>query len=315
MVGANKYDFTPADNSVTSVAAAINSLYGDQVQASVVDLETCGEPDYRISLQSKTGSSTTFDIQRTTVANFQKEQTAGTLASYEINNSGVTNTSTTRNIKVSTGVTATLVGNSGGSPVSITVTRSTSALSTALSNFADAYNAAVSEIGTQRGQTTGALQGQSIVSQLSSILSSISTFSSNGQVNGLNALGLDLGTNGQITYSPLALMSIDLTNSTGVTSFLGSATGGGFLKNATDALASMEDPATGLLKTYEADLKSQSTSLATTIADKQAKVGAMQLAMQNQMAAADALVASMEQQYNYLSSMFQAQQTANQMYK
>jgi flagellar capping protein FliD len=227
----------------------------------------------------------------------------------------VTNTSTTRNIKVSTGVTATLVGNSGGSPVSITVTRSTSALSTALSNFADAYNAAVSEIGTQRGQTTGKLQGQSIVSQLSSILSSISTFSSNGQVNGLNALGLDLGTNGQITYSPLALMSIDLTNSNGVTSFLGSATGGGFLKNATDALASLEDPTTGLLKTYEADLKSQSTSLATTIADKQAKIGAMQLAMQNQMAAADALVASMEQQYNYLSSMFQAQQTANQMYK
>jgi hypothetical protein len=37
--------------------------------------------------------------------------------------------------------------------------------------------------------------------------------------------------------------------------------------------------------------------------------------MQNQMAAADALVASMEQQYNYLSGLFQAQQTADQMYK
>jgi hypothetical protein len=37
--------------------------------------------------------------------------------------------------------------------------------------------------------------------------------------------------------------------------------------------------------------------------------------MQNQMAAADALIASMEQQYSYLSGMFAAQQTADSMYK
>jgi len=196
------------------------------------------------------------------------------------------------------------------------VTRSTDALNTALSGFADAYNAAVTEVLKQQGQSGGALQGQSIVNQLSSILSGIATYSSSGgQVNGLKALGLDLGTNGQITYSPLALMSADLTSSTGVTSFLGSAAGGGFLKNATDALTSLEDPTTGLLKTTEADMTSQIANLGTTISAKQATVDAMQLRMQNQMAAADALVASMEQQYNYLSGLFQAQQTADQMYK
>jgi flagellar capping protein FliD len=77
----------------------------------------------------------------------------------------------------------------------------------------------------------------------------------------------------------------------------------------------VEDPTTGLLKTTETDTKSQIANLGTTIAAKQAKVDAMQLQMQNQMAAADALVASMEQQYNYLSGLFQAQQTADQMYK
>jgi flagellar hook-associated protein 2 len=199
--------------------------------------------------------------------------------------------------------------------VGITVTRSTSALSTALSGFADAYNAAVTEVGTQRGQTAGALQGQSIVNQLSSILSSISTYASSGEVNGLAALGLDLGTNGQLTYSPLTLMAADLSSSTGVTSFLGSATGGGFLKNATDALTSLEDSTTGLLKTAETDTTSQITKLGTTISAKQATVDAMQIQMQNQMAAADALIASMEQQYSYLSGMFAAQQTADAMYK
>jgi flagellar hook-associated protein 2 len=313
VIGSSKYSFTPADNSAASVAAAINGLYGGQVHASVVDLGTGGSPDYRIALQGPAG--TTYDIQKTTATNYQKEQTAGALASYEVNSSGVTNTSTTRNITISDGITATLVGTSGGSPVGITVTRSTSALDTALSGFTDAYNAAVDELGTQRGQSAGALGGQSIVNQLSSLLSSISTYSSSGQINGLSALGLDLGTDGHITYNNFTLMAADLASSTSVTSFLGSATGGGFLKTATDALTSVEDPTTGLLKTLETDTKSQITSLGTTISAKQAAVDAMQLTMQNQMASADALIASMEQQYSYLSGMFQAQETADAMYK
>jgi flagellar hook-associated protein 2 len=314
VAGANKYTFTPADNSAASVAAAINSLYGDKVQASVVDLQTDGNPDYRVSLQSKTGN-TVFDIQKTTARNFQQEQTAGALASYEMNNSGVTSTSATRNITISDGVTASLVGTSGGNPVAITVTRSTSALNTALSGFADAYNAAVDELATQRGQSAGALGGQTIVSQLSRLLSSISTYSSDGQIGGLAGLGLDLGADGHFSYNVFTLMSADLSSSASVTSFLGSATGGGFLKTATDALTSVEDSTIGSLKTSEADVKSHITSLGATIVDKQAKVDALQISMQNQMAAADALIAAMEQQSTYLTNMFQAQQTADSMYK
>jgi flagellar capping protein FliD len=315
VAGSAKYSFTPADNSAASVAAAINALYGGQVTASVVDLETGGNPDYRISLQSKTGSSTIFDLQKTTGSHYQNEQTVGALASYEINNSGVINASATRNITISDGVTATLVGTSGGSSVDLTVTRSTSALNTALSGFADAYNAAVDELIAQRGQSTGALAGQPIVGQLASLLSSISTYSSNGQINGMAGLGLDLGTDGHLTYNAFTLMSADITASTSVTSFLGSATGGGFLRNATDALTSVEAPDTGLLKTSEADATSQIAKLGTTIAEKQSRVDTLQLTMQNKMAAADALIASMQQQYSYLSGLFQAQQTADQMYK
>ncbi|HLK69758.1 MAG TPA: flagellar filament capping protein FliD [Bryobacteraceae bacterium] len=318
VIGTSKYAFTPADNSAGSVASAINSVYGSLVHASVVDMGTSGSPDYRISLQGPAGS--TYDIQKTTAADYLKEQTAGSLASYEINNSGVTNTSSTRNITISSGVTATLVGTSGGTPagsdaVGITVTRSTDALNTALAGFATAYNAVVTELETQRGQSGGALQGQSIVNQLSSMLASISTYSAGGQFNVLEDLGLKLELNGQITYNPLTLIAADLTSSPGVSTFLGSATGGGFLKKATDVLTSLEDPNTGLMKTLETDTKSKITSLGTTISTKQSAVDAMQLQMQNQMAAADAMIASMQQQYTYLSSMFEAQQTADAMYK
>ncbi len=313
LIGAAKYSFTPADNSAQSVAAAINTLYGGQVHASVVDLETGGQPDFRISLQATAG--TTLNIQKTTASNFQSEQTAGRLASYEVNSSGVTNTSATRNIVISDGVTATLLGTSGGTPVDITVTRSTSALNTALSGFADAYNAAATELGTQRGQSAGVLQGQSIVNQLSNVLSGISTYSSGGKFNVLENLGLKLETNGQITYNAFTLMSADLTSSSGVAAFLGSATGGGFLKAATDALTNVEDPVSGLLKTSETAMTAQIAKLATTITDKQSKVDALQIRLQNQLAASDALIASMEQQYSYFSNLFAAQQTANQMYK
>jgi flagellar capping protein FliD len=320
VVGTTQYSFTPSDNSAASVVDAINSLYGSQVQASLVDFGTSENPDLRISMQTSAGSSTTLDLQKVTAASFQNEQTEGTLASYEMNSSGVTSTSKTRSITISDGVTATLKGISGAAasstiPVDITVTRSTSAVDAALTAFTGAYNAAIDEVDTQRGQSAGALGGQQVISQLASLLSSISTFSTDGQVNGLKAIGVDLQTNGHLTYTSFQFMAADIMSSISVTSFLGSSTGGGFLKNATDALNRIEDSTTGLLKTSATDLNSQITRITETIAKKQSQVDALQIRLQNQMAISDALIAAMEQKSSYFSSMFAAQQTANQMYQ
>ena len=63
------------------------------------------------------------------------------------------------------------------------------------------------------------------------------------------------------------------------------------------------------------DLKTQITNIGNQITTKQNQVDQLQTKLTSQMAAADALIASMEQQYSYLSNMFQAQQTADQMYK
>ena len=147
------------------------------------------------------------------------------------------------------------------------------------------------------------------------LLSSISTFSKDGQISGLKALGLDLQTNGHLTYTSFQFMAADIMSSTSVTSFLGSATGGGFLKNATDVLSKIEDPTTGLLKTHATDLKSQIARITETIAKKQSQVDALQIRLQNQMAVSDALIAAIEQKSSYFSSMFSAQETANKMYQ
>jgi flagellar hook-associated protein 2 len=309
VVGSNQYTLNATDNSAASVVSAINSQYGGQVHAMVLNLGTDDSPDYRISIQAPTG--TAVDLKKTAVTSYQKEQTAGSLATYEVNNSGVTNTSSKRDIQISTGVTATLTGTGS---TGITVTRSSSALSTALSGLADAYNAAVDELAGQRGQSAGALSGQPIVNQLSRLLSSISTYSSDGQINGLSAIGLDLGTDGHLTFNQFTMMAADLASSSAVTSFLGTASTGGFLKSATDILASVENAGTGILKTTESSTTAAITSLTSQIAAKQAVVDQMEINMQNQMAQADALIASLEQQYSYLTNLFTAQDTASKSY-
>jgi flagellar hook-associated protein 2 len=315
VVGSDTYSFTPADNNAASVAAAINALPEGLVNATVVDLGTDGNHDYRIQLQSSTPGNQTLDLQRTSAVSLQnQQQPPGELANYEVNGSGVSVTSNTRSVTVAQGVTLNLL-EAGDTPVNVTVTRSTSALSSALSAFADAYNAAKTEVDAQRGQSGGALQGQSIVTSLAQTLSNIATYtSSDGSINGLSSLGLSLGTDGKLTFNSLSLMGADLSNSAGVTAFLGSADGGGFLKTATDGLNGIEDPTTGLLKTTEGDTQSQITKLGTTISAKQSQVDALQLQLQDQMAKADAMIAEMEQQYSYLSDMFSAMQTSNQMY-
>ena len=304
--------FTVTDNGVTGVAAAINALSGSPVQAIVVNLGTDANPEESIQLVDNTGSSDIPQLARSTPFDLQTHgQPPGSLAQYEVANSGKTVSSDSPSVTIAAGTTVTLTGTG---TTNITVAQSASALSTALSGFASAYNAAVTELAGQRGQSGGPLQGESIVNSLSQSLASISTYFSYTGTIGLTDLGFTLNDDGSLTYDPTALISTEAANPAGVAAFLGSNTGGGFLEMATNALTGMVDPTTGLLTTTETAVQSQITSLGTTISNKQAQVATLQTNLTNQMAQADAAIAEMEQQYTQMTSMFAAQQTADQMY-
>jgi len=278
----------------------------------VVDLGSGGTHDYRIALQSETGEAE-LDLKKTTASSLQQQQTTGRMANYSIDGAAAVD-SATRAVTVTGGVTLKLLGTSAKS-IDVTVTRSTSALSSALSTFTDAYNATVDELAKERGQQGGALQGSSLVNLLSNSLRELSTYHGSDTISGLRDLGLELGADGHLSFQAFTLMSKDLGNSAGVTAFFGSATGGGFLKTATDVLNELEASTTGLLKNAESDVQNQISNLGKQISTKQAQVDQMQINLTKQISAADALIASMEQQYSYLNNMFQAQQTADQMYK
>jgi flagellar hook-associated protein 2 len=315
-IGGRKYaDLMPEDNSAGSVAAAINAQAGDKVRAVVVNVGSSSAPDYRISLQGTALGDIPLDI-RYDGASLQQEQVQGREAKYIVNGSGKTITSNTRAVTVSDGLTLNLLSSDPGHAVNLTVMRSTSGLATGLSAFADAYNAVVDALDRETGQTDGALAGQAIVRELRQSLGDLATYSAAGSAQGgLATLGLDLDKTGKMTFNPFTLMAADIFGSGAVNAFLGSATGGGFLKSATDALNALQDPTTGLIKQQEAALTSQISSTNAQIAAQQDQVNQLQQRLQEQMAAADAAISAMEQQYSYLSSMFQAMRVADQQYQ
>jgi flagellar hook-associated protein 2 len=307
-IGGVQHSIFATDNSAGSVAAAINSQYGSQVHATVINVGSTDTPDYRISLQATALGDLKPDLLDGSTS-LQTQKTTGVKAHYIVNGSGVDVYSFSQTVAITNGVAVHLKDKAPGSPVNITVTRSSSAVSDALQAFATAYNAAVDEVDKQHGQSSGALAGDSIVSQLSGVLGKIATYTDGSQTGSLAALGLDLDKTGHLTFNSFQFLAADLTGSSGITAFLGSTTQG-FIKAVTDAVNGVEQAGTGLLSSAERSVQSESARLDGNIADQQAIVDRMKAQLQARMAASDALIASMEQQYNYLSGMFSAMQTA-----
>jgi flagellar hook-associated protein 2 len=312
LAGGQTYSITPTDNSAASVASAINSQEGDNVQATVVNVGSSGTPDYRISLQSATLDGDPVDLQLNG-ASLQTQQTTGQAAQYEVNGSGLTVTSNTPSVTISPGLTVDLLSSSTTAD-NITVERSSTTLANALTNFTTAYNAAATEVTAQRGQNAGPLQGQSIVFDLSEALGSIGTYSSGGgAISGLTDLGFTLGTNGQLTFDESTLLGSDLTNSAAIDSYLGSIAGGGFLQNVNNTLTGLVDPTSGEVTNAQTSMTAEISQIGTQITTQQAQVTLLQTNLTNQMAAADALISTMEQTYSYVSDLFtstQANETA-----
>jgi len=108
------------------------------------------------------------------------------------------------------------------------------------------------------------------------------------------------------------LAATDIGNAAAVEAFLGNGTSSGFLLTATNAISSLEDTTTGIVKNAETTLQTEITNIGNTITTKQAAVVTMPSNLENQMAHDDALLSVSQQQYSYMNELFQAQQTETQ---
>lgn len=293
---------TPAANNLNSLAAAINAA-NQGVQATIVNVGGPNTPNYQLSLQSTQLGNIT--IQLSDGSNLMKTLTAGAPAQYQVNGAPSTPiSSSTDTVTVAPGVTVNLL-QAGTS--TITVSQSASAISNALSSFATAYNSAVDELAKNRGQNAGALSGDSVIFSLTNSLNQLANYTgTSGSFTSLTSLGLTFDTNGHLNFDPTALANVSGSQLSDLTSFLGSATGGGFLQFATNMMTGIEDPTSGLLPTAISSTANEITQENQQISDQQDQINQLQTSLQAQMSQADSTIASLESQNSYFTSLFQS---------
>jgi flagellar hook-associated protein 2 len=289
------------------LAQAINES-GAGVQATVVDVGSNSAPDYRLSLQSDQLGPVTMQLNDGSGNLMTASGAAGALAQYSINGQAISSDSDT--VTLAPGLTVQLTGADAGNPATVTVAADPSSVGSALQSLVSAYNTATTELNNNRGQTDVALAGQSIVYQLTESLQNIANYSAgSGNISSLAALGVSFDdTTGQLSFDQSAFGSATSGQTAALAQFLGSATGGGFLQTATNALTGLLDPTSGVLTQDIASIQTNISDTNSQITAQEAQVSQLQSNLTQQMAAADAAIYDLQQQATEMQNMFTAEQ-------
>ena len=189
-VGATAYDvvLTAADSNLEDIAAAINSVAGEDVAATVVNIGTTAAPSYQLVLTAKESgeanriSGITQDVAGLTidatgpspagVAQSANNITVGMNAIAVID--GLTVTRETNEFNdVITGLSLTLQAADPLTEVSVSVSADTGAIKNKIKDFVASYNKLVDYVNTQNSYTKdlgpgGVLFGDTILSQVMS---------------------------------------------------------------------------------------------------------------------------------------------------
>jgi flagellar capping protein FliD len=94
--------------------------------------------------------------------------------------------------------------------------------------------------------------------------------------------------------------------------FLGSSETGGFLKAATDALNAVREGSDGLLSGALSSIAATLQAQEARIAAEQERIDSLEKSLTEQMAAADALIAALEQKVRYFNTLFEAMRIAQE---
>jgi flagellar hook-associated protein 2 len=301
-VGSNTYTLTPTGQSLNSLASAINSS-GAPVQATIINLGSPSAPDYRLALQSTALGDVALQLNDGS-SDLLNSTNTGTTASYTVNGQppgGITSDS--RTVTIAPGLNVSL---EKAGTATVTVAGDTSALSKALSSFVDAYNAVVAELQKNHGQNDGALTGDSSVLYMEAALRQLVNYSGSSiSITSLTQLGIQFTQQGTLTFNSSALDGLSTQQIADAISFLGDPNAGGYLKSASDTLKSVLDPISGLIPSEQQTVQKQSDRQAQAISDAQDRVNQLANNLMAQMAAADALIASLQQQNQFIEGIFQ----------
>jgi flagellar hook-associated protein 2 len=301
-VGTATFHITPAANSLNALAAAINSS-GAPAQAVVINLGTPEAPNYQLSVQSTALGTVALQLNDGT-NNLLGTLTGGADASYTVDgqpSGGITSDASTVTIAPGLNVTLQALGTT-----SVTVSSSLSSVSSQLSAFVTAYNAAFTELQKNVGTSGGTLVGDSAVLDMQQALRQMITYKgSSGSITSLAQLGIQFTQQGTLTFDQTAMAGLSQSQISDALTFLGNTSTGGFLQYANNTLNSVTDPISGSIATETLSLQNQNQQDQTKITDDQAQLTLMQTNLNQQMAQANALISQLQNQTTFLQGIFQ----------
>jgi flagellar hook-associated protein 2 len=299
-VNGTEHTITPASGSLVALAQAINASDAD-VQASIVNTGGSASPNYRLAIRSTKLAGDTIQLNDGS-ADLLSTLATGTAATYKVNGIDQVIESDSRTVTLAPGLTVNLVQATAGEAATVTVGRDTSSLQTALETFVTQFNAAVDAVDAHRGKESGALAGQSILNELTSAMRQIALYKDpTGKIRSMSNFGLELDSSGKLSLNTAKFASASPAD---IETFLGSTTSGGFLKAAYDAIDSVEHPGSGSLERVMSRVTEEIKNGSDAIADEQERIDRLQRSLEEKMAAADALIASLEQQVTYMTNLF-----------
>jgi len=305
-VGTSTY--TISASNLNALATAINSS-GAPVQAVVINVGSPTAPNYQLSLQSTALGAVALQLNDGTT-NLLSPLNTGSSASYTVDGqppAGITTNSPT--VTVAPGLNVTLEKQG---TTTVSVSSSLGSVSSELSSFVTAYNATVAEVQKNVGQNGGALVGDSTVLSMEQALRQMITYSgSGGSITSLAQLGVEFTQQGTLTFNSSTLTGLSQSQINNALTFLGDPNTGGFLQYANNTLNSITDPVSGAVVTETQSLQNQNTQDQTEITNDQQKLTLMQTNLQAQMAQANALIATLQNQTNFLQGLFQADTSTN----
>ena len=301
-VDGTTYTLQPPAQNLKSLAAEINAS-GAPVRALVINLGSPSQPDYHLIIQSTTLGDIAIQLNDGS-SDLMSSLVTGANASYTIDGQppgGISSNSRTVTIAPGLNVNIQSAGSS-----TVTVANSTKIISDALTSFVDSYNATVAELDKNHGQGGGALTGNSNLLTMGDALRQIVNYqSSSGTIRSLTDLGVEFTQQGTLTFDSSKLGNFSATQADDVVSFLGDPATGGFLKFTSDTLKSINDPIDGVLASELQTLQAHSQRDQQAISDAQDRVNQLQANLLAQMAAADALIATLQQQTQFLQGLFE----------
>jgi flagellar capping protein FliD len=213
--------------------------------------------------------------------------------------------SSSRTVTLSTGLTIDLVKEST-STATIQVTRGTGNVKAAIDAFVNSYNGVIDELGKHYGTQNGALAGNSLIFTTNSILREISSYSTgNSGMSSLTSLGILADKSGKLYVDATEWDKVK-NNVSGLQTFFGKSDVSGFLKAASGQVNALHAEQSGILTNAIKVTDEQAVSADARITEQQRRIDDLKTDLQKKFYAADALIASLEQQATYFINMFAA---------